>query len=136
MNILNYRLKKTFFAAVALLAGVLLLSSCAEKIARYEDSGSVIHLKTGQVLNVELPGSASTGNEWKKISYDEQVISKESGPDYKPSDDRIGSAGLYYYKFKALASGKTKLYMEYGSKYDASKDPVKTFELEIIVDGK
>jgi predicted secreted protein len=135
MRIVNYKLKKTFLTAVVLLSGMLILSSCAEKIVKYQDSGSTIHLKVGQTLKVELPGNASTGNDWRKMSYDDKVIMKKGKPNYVLADDRIGSAGLYYFKFKAVAPGVTKLYMEFGSKYDDSKDPVKTFELEIIVVG-
>ncbi len=132
---MKYLSKKTFIIAAVLLSGMLLLSSCAEKIVKYEDSGSTIHLKVGQTLKVELPGNASTGNDWRKMSYDDKVITKKGKPNYVLADDRIGSAGLYYFKFKAASPGVTKLYMEFGSKYDDSKEPVKTFELEIIVVG-
>lgn len=117
------------------LAIVPFMYGCKDKLVRYEDSGSTIHLKAGQLLKVELPGNTSTGNTWRKMTYDDQVIVKKGKPNYMLADDRIGSAGVYYFKFRAVSPGVTKLYMEYGSKYDDAKDPLKQFELEVIVVG-
>jgi len=108
---------------------------CKEKTVNYADSGSTVYLKVDQILKVELPGNTSTGNEWRKVAYDDQVILKEGEPTYVPADKRIGSAGVYYFKFRAIAPGTTKLYMEFGSKYDSSKEALKTFELEVVVVG-
>jgi len=108
---------------------------CKEKLVRYTDSGSTVHLKVDQVLKVELPGNTSTGNDWRRVAYDDNVIIKKGKPNYMLADDRIGSAGVYYFKFRAVAPGVTKLYMEYGSKYDDEKEPLKIFELEVIVVG-
>ncbi len=120
---------------VLLIVTLPLMYGCKEKLVRYADSGSTVHLKVGQILKIELPGNASTGNDWRKAAYDDQVIAKKGRPNYMLADDRIGSAGVYYFKYRAIAPGVTKLYMEYGSKYDDEKDPVKTFELEVIVVG-
>ena len=108
---------------------------CKEKLVRYSDSGATVHLKADQILKVELPGNTSTGNDWRKVAYDDNVIIKKGKPNYMLADDRIGSAGVYYFKFRAVAPGVTKLYMEYGSKYDDEKEPVKIFELEVVVVG-
>ncbi len=126
---------RNVFIALLLLS-IPLMYGCKEKLVTYEDSGTTVHLKAGDVLKVALPGNASTGNDWRKMTYDDQVIVKKGKPNYVLSDDRVGSPGTYYFKFGALAQGETKLFMEFGSKYDDSKDPVKTFELNIIVDGK
>jgi predicted secreted protein len=106
---------------------------CKEKVVSYADSGTTVQLKTGQSLKVELSGNPSTGNDWRKITYDDQVIMEDEKRDYKLDDDKIGSGGMYQYHFKALAPGKTKLFMEYGPKYDNEKEAVKTFELEVVV---
>jgi len=71
----------------------------------------------------------------RKVAYDDNVIIKKGKPNYMLADDRIGSAGVYYFKFRAVAPGVTKLYMEYGSKYDDEKEPLKIFELEVVVVG-
>ncbi len=120
---------------VLLVALLPLMYGCKDKLVRYADSGSTVHLKVGQMLKVELPGDASSGNDWRKVSYDDQVILKKGRSSYMLGDGRSDSPGLYYFKYKAVAPGVTKLYMEFGPKYDDEKEPLKTFELEVIVVG-
>ena len=112
-----------------------ILMGCKELVVTYADSGTTVHLAVDQILKIELPANASTGNDWRKISYNDSVLITMGKPNYVLSDDRDGAAGKRYYRFKGLAPGTCKLTMEYGSKYDSSKEPVKTFELEIIVAG-
>lgn len=112
---------------------LVLQYGCKEKLVTYADSGSTVYLKVDQILKVELPGNTSTGNDWRKVAYDDKVILKKGKPDYMLADERIGSAGVYYFKFRAVAPGVSKLFMEYGSKYESEKEALKTFELEVVV---
>jgi inhibitor of cysteine peptidase len=127
-------MRKIFFGL--LFIALVFQFGCKEKSVTYEDSGSSIYLKVGQTLSVELPGNPSTGNAWREIVFDDQLIKKEEAPVYKPKDDRIGSAGVYYFKFKAAEPGTTRLFMEYGSKYDNAKEALKIFEIELVVAKK
>jgi inhibitor of cysteine peptidase len=123
-------MKKIVFLTIIIS---VLLYSCKEMSVKYSDSGSTIDMVVGQVLKIELPANASTGNTWRKIIYNDSVIVKTGKPNYMLADDRIGSAGVYYYRFKSINPGKTSLYMEYGSKYDDEKQAVKIFKLDINV---
>lgn len=123
------------FWIVLFIGSLLFQYGCKEKVVSYTDSGTTVHLKTGQGLKVELSGNPSTGNDWRKIAYDDQVIMEDRNRDYILDDDRIGSGGVYQFHFKALAPGKTKLYMEYGPKYDNEKEALKIFEIEVVVVG-
>lgn len=113
-----------------------IMMGCKELVVTYADSGTTVHLAVDQILKVELPANASTGNNWRKISYNDTVLIKMGKPNYVLSDDRDGAAGKIYYRFKGLAPGTCKLTMEYGSKYDSSKEPVKIFELDVNVVGR
>ncbi|MEE4259183.1 MAG: protease inhibitor I42 family protein [Bacteroidales bacterium] len=106
---------------------------CKEKRITYADSGSTVNLKVNQVLIIELPGNPSTGNTWRTMVFDENIILKKEDAAFTPKDDRIGSPGVYHYTFIARAPGKTKLYMEFGPKYDNEKEALKTFDLEVVV---
>ncbi len=110
-----------------------IIYACKEKKVTYSESGSTIDLAVGQILKLELPANASSGNTWRKIAYEDSVLARNGKPNYLLADDRIGSAGVYYYKFKAIGPGTSKLLMEYGSKYDDEKKPVKIFELTVNV---
>ncbi|PLW94369.1 MAG: hypothetical protein C0591_12845 [Marinilabiliales bacterium] len=123
------------YLLMAFLATLVFQYGCKEKVVSYADSGTKVQLKTGQALKVELSGNPSTGNDWRKITYDDQVIMEDGKRDYKLDDDKIGSGGMYQYHFKALAPGKTKLFMEYGPKYDDQKEALKIFEIEVLVVG-
>lgn len=113
-----------------------LLYGCREILVKYSDNGTTVHMVVDQVLKVELPGNASSGNDWRKIAYEDSVIIRSGKPNYLLGDGRVGSAGIYYFRFKALAAGTSKLNMEYGSKYDSDKKPVKIFEITVIVHEK
>jgi inhibitor of cysteine peptidase len=123
------------YLLVVFLATLVFQYGCKEKVITYADSGTTVQLKSGQALIVELSGNPSTGNDWRKIIYDDQVIMEDGKRDYKLDDDKIGSGGVYQYHFKALAPGKTKLFMEYGPKYDNQKEALKIFEIEVVVVG-
>ena len=127
-------MKKLFLFIV--IISVPVLYGCKEIKVTYAKSGSTIDMVVGQILKVELPANASSGNTWRRIAYDDTVIVKSGKPNYMLADDRIGSAGVYYYKFKTVGSGTTKLLMEYGSKYDNDKKAVKNFEITITVHEK
>ncbi len=121
---------------LSLLCIAAILYGCKEKKVTYTESGTSIDLIIGQILKVELPANASSGNTWRKIAYEDSVIVSKGKPNYMLADDRIGSAGVYYYQFKAIGTGTSILYMEYGSKYDDDKKPVKTFEITVVVHDK
>ncbi len=124
-------MKKLFI--LFLVASSLILYGCKEIKVTYSESGSTIDMVVGQVLKVELPSNASSGNTWRKIMYNDSIIVKTGKPNYMLADDRIGSAGVYYYRFKTIGPGTTKLVMEYGSKYDDDKKTLKTFDITIVV---
>lgn len=127
-------MKKLFSFLVIII--VPLLYACKEIKVTYSDSGSTIDMVVGQILKIELPANASSGNTWRKIVYEDSVIVKSGKPNYMLSDDRLGSPGVYYYRFKAVGQGTSKLFMEYGSKYDDDKKALKVFEITIIVHEK
>lgn len=112
------------------------LYGCKEIVAKYEDSGKTIHLMVDQILKVNLPANASTGNDWRKTAYDNTILHRMGKPNYMLSDDAMGSPGVMMFRFKGLKPGETKLTMEYGNKYDSDKEAVKIFELNIVVVAK
>ena len=121
--------------SIIIIAIIILftLTACKEIKVDYSYNGKTVDIEMGQVLKIELPSNASSGNTWRKTIYNDSVLVRSGKPNYVLGDDGIGSAGKYYFKFKPIASGTAKIYMEYGNKYDYSKDPLKTFELTVVV---
>ncbi len=130
-----FLIKRSMKRTAIIISAILLitLSGCKEIKVTYDDNGKTIDMVMGQVLKIELPSNASSGNTWRKIAYNDSVIVKSGKPNYVLGDDGIGSAGMYFFRFKPIAAGTSKLVMEYGNKYDYGKKPLKVFELTVVV---
>ncbi len=112
-----------------------LFYGCRELLIKYSDNGTTVNMVVDQILKVELPGDAASGNDWRKIAYEDTVIVRSGRTNYLLGDG-TDSPGIYYFRFKALAAGTSKLIMEYGSKYDSDEKPVKIFEITVVVHEK
>lgn len=100
----------------------------------YRDSGKTITLVKGQMLKVQLPANASTGNVWRKTVYNDSIITRVGKPNYMLSDDgSVGATGTLTIRFRAINTGNTNLLMEYGSRFDINEPTLKEFTLDINV---
>ena len=125
-------MKRVLLMLLVVLIPVL-MTSCKEINLTMEDSGKTVTLSPGDVVNITLVSNRSTGNTWRKVEYDKNVLEEVSDPVYKMDrKNAIGAPGKVIYSFKALKKGVTKLYMEYGP-MDGSKPARKTFEVEFVV---
>lgn len=130
-HIILFPMKK--YLILLLIALIPVIYGCEEKVVKYEDSGKTIHLMIDQILKVHLPSNASTGNDWRKTTYDKYFLHMIGKPNYMLGDGSIGSPGITLFRFKGMEVGESKLYMEYGNKYDSDKEALKVFELTIVV---
>lgn len=121
-------------AVVLLMLSLPLLYGCKEKLVKYEDSGSTYHIQVDDIVKLKLPGDPSTGNTWRKIFYNDSVLTRVGKKDYKIGDEITGEGGFYYYRFRAIAPGKSILKMEYGNRFDSKKKAIKQFEVTVIVE--
>ena len=127
-------MKKLFL--LTLIPSLVILYGCREVTVRYSQNGTTIHLTIDQILKIELPGDATSGSNWRKISYNKSQIIKSGKSNYMLGDGGGGSPGVYYFRFKAIASGTSKLQLEYGSKYDSDEKALDKFEITVIVHEK
>ena len=121
---------------LSLVALVPLLYGCREVVVRYSDNGSTVNMTIDQILKIELPGDATSGSDWRKMAYNDSLIVKSGRSNYMLGDGGGGSPGVYYFRFKAIAAGKSKLYLEYGSKYDSDEKATKRFEITVVIHEK
>ena len=106
---------------------------CNEINLTMDDSGKSFDVKKGDIINITLVSNRSTGNLWRNIEYNNNVIEPAGEPVYQMDNEKlIGAPGKVIYKFEAAALGTTKLKMEYGPG-DKTKPAMKKFEIDIHV---
>ncbi len=98
------------------------------------DAGKTIELKRGQTLQVALEGNPTTGYNWILSPTDPNLLEQVGEADYKPDSSLIGSGGVLTLKFKATASGKGVLHLEYKRSWEKGVAPLKSFEINLVVD--
>ena len=121
--------------SIILLISIMpIFMGCNEIILSMNDSGKTITVDPGTVIKINLVSNSSTGNSWRTIDYNHEIIAQQGEPVMKRNKSNlIGAAGSVNYSFKALKSGTTNLSMLYGSSINTDKEPVKKFELKIVV---
>jgi len=130
----NIYMKKLLI--ILLIALMPLLYGCREVVVRYSENGSIVHMTIDQILKIELPGDATSGNDWRKVAYADSLIIRSGKPNYMLGDGGGGSPGVYYFRFKAVAAGTSQLYLEYGSKYDSDEKAIDRFEVTVVIHEK
>ena len=131
---IKFRLPKLVFILVFIT--LPLQYGCKQLIVKYEDSGKTFHMLVDDVIKLQLPGDPSTGNAWRKIFYNDSVLTRVGKKNYQIGNEESGDGGFYYYRFRAIATGKSNIKMEYGNRFDSKKKTLKTFEITIIVDDQ
>ena len=118
-----------------LLALIPLFMGCKEITLNMGDSGKTVTVAPGTTIKIELVSNKSTGNSWREIDYNHEVIELAGNPVYKKAASGLtGAPGTVVYTFKAGQKGQSKLQMQYGSPDNPDKKPVKSFELLIVVE--
>lgn len=125
------KFKTNFFRLFSLFLVLIGITSCMNPIV-IKDSGMTYNLSEDDPFSIELPGNPTTGYVWTLLPYDQTVVTQLGDPDYQVNDDKIGSGGLYTYKFQTVGDGQTKLVFEYCRKGDSVADPSRTFGVMIV----
>ena len=130
------KFKFSLLAYFLVIATLPLQYGCKQKLVKYEDSGKTIHVQIDDIVKLQLPGDPTTGNAWRKIFYNDSVLTRVGKNNYQIGDEVSGEGGFYYYKFRAIAPGKSVIKMEYGNRFDSKKKSLKNFEINVIVDDE
>jgi inhibitor of cysteine peptidase len=113
---------------------LLPVSAAAEKISlKQSASPQDVTLKTGDELELTLPGNPTTGYTWQKVAGDEKILAQNSDYKYTPDTKLIGSGGKFVFTFKAATAGETRLRFAYQRTFEKNIPPVKIFEVTVIV---
>lgn len=140
---MNTKRKINFRVWLALVIGALLVTVMAASVLAQapteplkltdKDNGKTVQLKPGDMVEITLPGNATTGYSWGVVGVDESVLKQVGGWDYTPSSDTPGAPGTYVLTFQAVGAGTTDLALGYKQWWDEKMKAEKTFEISAVV---
>jgi inhibitor of cysteine peptidase len=102
--------------------------------------GGVSELRVGQLLQVELPGNASTGYQWRLLEDGSPILerimpaapAKEAD---EPADpERVGTPSTSRWWFKAARPGRAVLRLVYQRPWEKDVPPAQTVDYLVTVE--
>lgn len=126
---------------IALAGAVLILNpflGCAgQQMVGMDQDNTTITLRVNEVFQIELPGNAGTGFEWRfdhledaffVLVGSEKKIFKEDDPNY------VGNAYLQTWSLKALKAGGSDIRLIYYRPWEGEEMAEKRFGIEVIIE--
>lgn len=130
---------------LSVLPVLLLGASCAmfssdPILLTEKDSGSVIHVKTGDTIAIRLEANPTTGYLWMRSVPNDMVI-REVDNQYVPLKDRTakpvaGAPAAKLFTYVITGPGEAGIKMEYRRPWESGKAPLKTFDIMIRASGE
>lgn len=101
----------------ATVAAWSLLTGCESsdddiKTLTAADNGQAVAINQGDKLEIQLAGNPTAGYTWEVSQVDASIL-EWYATDYVPDSDLTGSPGIFYVRFKGIASGTTRLALAY-----------------------
>lgn len=110
----------------------------AERIgldASYDDQE--IEVEVGELLVVTLESNPTTGFGWQLSgSFDEgllALIDSRYEPGENTEQGMVGAGGSEVWTFKALATGETKISLEYSRPWESDEEAIQAFEIAVTI---
>ena len=133
------RLKMT---AAALLSAILCAcSTTGADPQHYEltkaDKGRTLHLKSGDIVTVQLASNPTTGFQWEfgTPALDRKVVSLREDRFISPKGDLCGAPGKRSLSFQAEGPGRTDIRLIYVRPWEKNRPPAEEFSLSFEVEG-
>jgi len=108
----------------------------AQEALTEADHGKTLTLAVNAAVDVVLAGNPTTGYTWEVGAIDEAVVRLVGEPDYKPAsqDDKVvGTGGVFTFRFQAVASGETDVFLIYRRPWETDVEPIRKFEVHVVV---
>jgi inhibitor of cysteine peptidase len=104
-----------------------------------KDNDKTIKAATGKKIEIQLKGNPTTGFEWRMAELKSEVLKSDGKMTYIPDKfdpPRVGSGGIFVFKFVTAKSGKATVKFEYLRSWEKDKAPAGKFSVNIIVAEK
>ena len=120
--------------AFIVLLLLLLPSACAmpKKPVIFAGAGTeTVSVKPRQIFTVALNGNPSTGFSWNIVAIDSAKVRPQGKPRFVARSDLPGAAGTFYFDFKALSKGSSKVKLAYFRTWEKGVAPVDSFAITV-----
>jgi inhibitor of cysteine peptidase len=98
------------------------------------ENGETVHLEVDEALDILLESNPTTGYQWNVDQLDSKILTQ--GPsDFIGTSSGLGSGGNTVLHFTVLAKGQTVLRLVYRRPFEKGLPPLKSFTLNIVVNG-
>ena len=127
--------KVCLFGSLLLCAALSACSPAKPTVTKLEakDSGSTVHMKVDDTLEISLEGNTSTGYTWEALP-DLGALLAQQGDGKYVANSAVGSGGVMTFTFKAVQPGSSGLQLIYHRPFAPTEPPSQTFDLNIVVD--
>lgn len=127
-------MKRDIYNIIVILLMAAFLAACTSGVELGEaDNGTTVEVKTGQVIEISLPGNITTGYNWVADAEPLSILTQEGEPEFEADSDLIGAGGMITLKFKAKSAGQETLRLEYRQPWDKEMTPEGEFEVIVVV---
>ncbi|MBS4058493.1 MAG: protease inhibitor I42 family protein [Bacteroidales bacterium] len=116
---------------VLLLIAMMGLSACKEILLTADQQGKTVQVQQHDVVTLQLRGNPTTGNTWRIEQIDTDMLEQIGDYAYAVDDDKIGSGGMFTFRFKVLKHGESTLALTYKSQHNANNEVLKTFSVRL-----
>ncbi len=99
-----------------------------------KNTGSSIHLQTGDLVEINLASNPSTGYQWEAVPVEPTLLEKQENWEFKPAGRAPGAGGMLTLRFKAVRRGEGEFKLIYHRPFEPEEPPVKTFEIKLVVE--
>ena len=104
-------------------------------VLQQTDNGKTFTVKSGQTIEVTLPGNPTTGYNWQMaVPSSGAALYKQLGePVFKAESTALGAGGAVTFEFQTVAKGDGTLKLIYSRPWE-NVPPTQTFEVKLSVE--
>lgn len=106
------------------------------QIVSERDSGKVIKLRTGDILELRFPHPARGGARIVDVLFDSRILALDSKREQPPETapvPKLGDFGTVIYEFKAVGSGESDLAIQIGQDVEGKQRILEYLKIRAVV---
>ena len=116
------------------LGGLVIGLLCVAVAFAAEEKNKPVKAQVGQEFKLTLESNPSTGNQWLLARPLDERFLKFLGTEYRRGRGGApGAAGNEILSFRALAEGRTEIYLKYGKLWEQDVAPARKTNFVVII---